>query len=80
MGPQISMHTSLNSLHHAFATMHAIDNQTPEHENGTERMIQIKLTSLRYKSKATWMLCILFRGIILSFYGSLLKGNHGSRR
>lgn len=53
MGPQISLHTSLNTLRHACATMHAIDNQTPEHWNGTERTIQIKLTSLRYKSKAT---------------------------
>lgn len=53
MGPQISLHTSLNTSRHACTTMHATDNQAPEHGNGTEKTIQIKLTSLRYKSKAT---------------------------
>lgn len=74
MGPQIRLHTNLNTSHHACTTMRATDSQTPEHGNGTERTIQIKLTSLRYKSKATLDVVYFIQRDHSQFLWQLIEG------
>jgi len=73
MGFQTSLHTSLNTSRHACA-MHAIDRQAPEHGNETERTIQIKLQSLRYKSKSSLDVVCFIQRHHSQFLWQLIEG------